>query len=143
MARCICVQRGLTLLEEASTGEWLTEYHVEAAIASVHALSKCFEETNWRELIKLYDALESVKPGPTTALNKAIAIGYGIAPEAGIEALAQLPLANSHYYHAAFGNFYCLLNDLENAKSSFEKALNLAHSSVEKDLLQRKLNSIG
>src|SRR5882724_5049150 len=70
------MNEGFRLLEQASEGDELTEYHVEAAIASVHMKAATFEETNWNQLLALYDILQNLKPGPVVELNRAIALGY-------------------------------------------------------------------
>lgn len=137
------INRGLQFLEESSDGDWLTEYHVEAAIASVHALAKTFEDTNWAELVRLYETLEQVKPGVLVTFNKAIAIGYSGSPQRAIEALLPINELNQlHYYHTALGNFYAMLNDLPNAKASFQKALLLTTSASETDLIRQKLERL-
>src|SRR5262249_53507300 len=66
------VDEGLTLLELSASGSELTAYHVEAAIAAVHARSKRMEETDWREIVELYDMLMAIRPSPIVALNRAI-----------------------------------------------------------------------
>jgi RNA polymerase sigma-70 factor (ECF subfamily) len=135
------IDRGLLLLEESSTGNWLTEYHVEAAIASVHALAKNFEDTNWNELVRLYETLEQIKPSVFVSFNKAIAIGYSTSPQAGIEALSGLTDLNyNQYYYAAFGNFYMMAKDYKNAELALNKAISMTQSPAEATLLKHKIS---
>lgn len=138
------INRGLTWLNEAATGDWLTDYHVEAAIASVHAIAPTFEKTNWKELLKLYDTLYSIKPSATTGLNRAIAAGYALGPSDGIEALLAIDGApDGLYYHTALGEFYARAGLLKDALIQFEAALNEAGSQQERELLESKKSQLG
>lgn len=137
------IHRGLMWLNEAASGDWLTDYHVEAAIASIHAVAPSFEETNWKELLKLYDTLYSIKPSATTALNRAIAAGYALSPAEGIEAL--LAIADNPgglYYHTALGDFYAQAGLPKDALIQFEAALNEAGSQQERELLESKKSQL-
>jgi RNA polymerase sigma-70 factor (ECF subfamily) len=78
---------GLRLLDRAAEGSVVTAYHVEAAIAAVHAASPTVEETDWRAIVGLYDRLMTIAPSPVVALNRAIAIGQRDGPERGLAAL--------------------------------------------------------
>jgi len=136
-------QRGLALLEAASTGDWLTEYHVEAAIASVHAVAPSFGDTNWKVLVQLYDALYEIKPTPFAALNRAIAVGYAQNPSAGIEALKAIDgLDGNRYYHAALGEFYTRSGLQVDARIQFSMALQANPSAMERELLDSKLGHL-
>src|SRR5262249_9144023 len=67
------VAAGQRLLEQAATGSELSEYHVEAAIAWVHATAPRAEDTDWRKVVSMYDRLLAIRPSPVVALNRAIA----------------------------------------------------------------------
>src|SRR5262249_3961167 len=79
------VSEGQRLLELSATGPELTEYHVEAAIAWVHATARRAEETDWRGIVALYDQLMAIRPSPVVALNRAIAVAQHEGPERGLE----------------------------------------------------------
>lgn len=134
------IRRGLGWLEAAATGDWLTEYHVEAAIASVHALAPAFEKTDWNALERLYETLFTLKPSPTTALNRAIAIGYAQGANAGIMALRVIDtLDENQYYHTALGVFYAQGSLYADARIHFTTALDLTTSPQERELLTQRL----
>jgi predicted RNA polymerase sigma factor len=134
------IQRGLYWLEQASTGDWLTEYHVEAAIASVHALAPTFTQTDWNKLLQLYDTLHSMNPSHATLLNRAIVTGYAHSPMAGVEALKAIAgLEQSQYFHSALGDFLVLSKHVAEARHHFTLALELTGSASERHLLQSKL----
>jgi len=138
------INQGLQLLEESSVGNFLTEYHIEAAIASVHALAPTFYETNWKELIRLYEILELIKPGVFITFNKAVAIGYSGRPQEGIDVLSKLAdLESNQYFQAALGNFYWMLRDFGKATEAFYRSLALTASPAEMDLLRQKIKDCG
>jgi RNA polymerase sigma factor (sigma-70 family) len=134
------IQQGLDFLEQASVGTTLSEYHVEAAIASVHSLAQRFEETQWDKLLTLYQTLYELKPGPMVSLNKAIATGYAHSFKAGISELQKITDLQDHsLYLTALGNFHLLDNKIPLAKEFLSKALAKASSSQETELIKRKL----
>jgi predicted RNA polymerase sigma factor len=68
------IAEGSRFLALSASGSDLTQYHIEAAIASVHACSGCTDDTDWEAIASLYDTLMSLCPSPIVALNRAIAI---------------------------------------------------------------------
>jgi RNA polymerase sigma factor (sigma-70 family) len=137
------INKGLYYLELSSKGDRITEYHLEAAIASCHALAKSFEETNWQEIHKLYELLLKVKPGAIPEMNKAIALGYAATAQDGLDALLKIKdLEDNYLYHTALGDFYVTTQNNSNAEQCYQKAIALTRSSVEKKLLQEKMNAI-
>lgn len=138
------ITKGLNFLEQSSSGDMVSEYHVEASIASVHALAKRFEDTRWNALVGLYEILKELKPGPMTSLNRAIAIGYAESPEQGVIELEKIESLKDHYlYLCALGNFYFLSGNNIQAKSFFEKALQQTISLRETELLKRNIERCG
>src|SRR5499433_1950064 len=79
------VNEGLQLLDLSARGSQLTSYHVEAAIAAVHARAKCVEDTDWEAIVSLYDVLMTTQPSPIVALNRAIAVAQSEGPQRGLE----------------------------------------------------------
>jgi RNA polymerase sigma factor (sigma-70 family) len=73
------IAEGMRFLELSATGSELTEYHVEAAIAAVHACALRTEDTDWKAIVSLYDTLMRIRPSPVVALNRAIAVRCGEA----------------------------------------------------------------
>lgn len=135
------IEKGLHFLSSASEGDQLSEYHIEAAIASVHALAPSWQHTQWSELVRLYDALAISKPGLMVALNHAIAIGYAQSPEAGIALLENIRgLENNHLYLTALGNFHLLAHHHSQAKIYFKQAIKEAALPREIELIKSKLH---
>jgi len=135
------IEKGMSFLRESFSGDQLTEYHVEAAIASVHAVAPDFANTNWEELLKLYETLAELKPGPMVDLNKAIATGYARSPQEGLNALKRINGLEDHYlYLSALGNFYLLNGDKNEASQYFKQALSRTSSNMEINLLKNKIS---
>ena len=86
------ITKGNVLLDRAATGSLLSEYHVEAAIASVHSSARSAAQTDWAKIIWLYDTLMTIRPSPVIALNRAIAIAQQSGPERGIAEINAITL---------------------------------------------------
>src|SRR5438045_7468120 len=101
------IARGLKFLEFSATGADLSEYHIEAAIASLHATASSSEKTDWRAVVVLYDMLMAQHPSPVIALNRAIAVAQSESAERGLEEIAAIGdrqrLAHYPFYFAAQG----------------------------------------
>ena len=134
------VSDGLQLLELSAKGSDLTEYHIEAAIAAVHATAQSIQETNWDKIVSLYDALMNLRPSPIVALNRAIAIGQRDGPQGGLKELRTIAdserLANYPFYHAAFGEFELRRGRPDLAHEHFSTALKLSRNPMERQFFR-------
>jgi RNA polymerase sigma factor (sigma-70 family) len=130
------VVEGLKLLELSATGSELTEYHVEAAIAAIHARALRMEDTDWETIVSLYDTLMTVSPSPIVALNRAIAVAQNEGPERGLEEIFSIAdcdrLAAYPFYSAALGEFEFRRGRHETARKHFQAALALARNPMER-----------
>jgi len=139
------VVEGLKLLELSATGSELTAYHVEAAIASVHAMAHRVEDTDWGQIVSLYDTLMLIRPSPIVALNRAIALAQNEGPERGLEEIRTIAegerLANYPFYHAALGEFELQSGNHEAAREHFRAALKLARNSMERRFLDQRVTA--
>jgi RNA polymerase sigma-70 factor (ECF subfamily) len=137
------VARGLALLERSASGDELTAYHLEAAIAAVHASAKSVAATDWASIVSLYDRLFALQCSPVIALNRAIAIGERDGAEAGLTALHAIAdrerLAHYPFYAAALGELEHRLGRPEAARQHLEAALRLARNGTERRCLERRL----
>src|SRR5258708_10117669 len=78
------IAEGLNFLELSASGTDISEYHIEAAIASHHARAMQWQDTDWEAIVSLYDTLILIRPSPIVALNRAIAVAQHLGPEHGI-----------------------------------------------------------
>lgn len=137
------IDKGNAYLDLATSGEELSEYHLEAAIAATHARAESFETTDWSKILLLYDLLSQIKTDPIISLNKAIAIGFGKSAAEGLAYLKTVSgLENNSIYFAALGDFYTRLADYTSAKGQYEKAASLTQSASEIDLLKTKIDAL-
>lgn len=135
---------GQRLLDLSARGNELTEYHVEAAIAWFPALAQRTEETNWAQIVLLYDQLMTIRPSPVVALNRAIAVAQLEGPERGLEELRAVDssrLANYPFYSAALGEMELRLGRQEEAREHFRAALALARSPMERRFVSHKIDA--
>jgi RNA polymerase sigma-70 factor (ECF subfamily) len=138
------VAEGLKLLELSAAGSDLSGYHVEAAIASVHATAATAESTNWGTIISLYDQLMIVAPSPIVALNRAIAIAQRDGPERGLAEIDSIEdrerLAAYPFYPAALGELELGRGSTQIAQGHFEAAVALARSPMERRFFEQRIN---
>jgi RNA polymerase sigma-70 factor (ECF subfamily) len=136
---------GLALLERSAEGEELAAYHVEAAIAALHASAPSLAETDWGRIVSLYDRLMAIEPSPVVALNRAIAIGERDGAERGLEELRSIAdrgrLSRYPFYPAALGELELRLRHREAAREHFRVALELARNEAERRFLEKRLGS--
>jgi RNA polymerase sigma factor (sigma-70 family) len=137
------VAEGQRLLDLSATGKELTEYHVEAAIASVHVTAHRTEETDWGRIVALYDTLMAIRPSPVVALNRAIAIAQHEGPQRGLEEIRSIArsdrLATYPFYFAALGDLELRSGRREAANGHFRAALAVARNPMERRFLERRV----
>ena len=139
------VTEGQRFLDLSATGSELTEYHVEGAIASVHAMARRTEETDWGKIVSLYNTLITIRPSPVVALNRAIAIAQHESPKRGLEEIHAIAngdrLATYPFYHAALGELEFRSGRSEIAREHFHQALDLARNPMERRFLEQRIGS--
>ncbi len=139
------IDEGMNFLDLSATGTELTEYHAEAAIASIHARARSAEETDWKSIVTLYDKLLSLRPSPIVGLNRAIAIAQHEGPERGLEELGAIAdrdrLVTYPFYFAALGELELRMGRHEVACERFRAAMALARSSMEREFFAQRLNA--
>jgi RNA polymerase sigma factor (sigma-70 family) len=137
------VAEGLALLDRSASGDVVSAYHVEAAIAAVHATAHSLEETDWGAIVSLYDRLVAIAPSPIVALNRAIAIGQRDGPDAGVDALDTIPdlerLRRYPFYPAAVGELELRRGNIDAARRHFSEAVRLARNDVERRFLEKRI----
>ncbi|MEJ2870588.1 DUF6596 domain-containing protein [Actinomycetospora sp. OC33-EN08] len=135
------ITEGTALTKEALRGRPVSRYAVLAAIAAVHAEAPSAADTDWSEIVGLYDELLARWPSPVVALNRAVAVGFAEGPAAGLEALeplrAEPALATYHYLAAARARFLQELGRSAEADAARAEAALLTGNAVERDFLGR------
>ena len=136
----VLIQRGLAALERAATlGGALGPFALQAAIAACHARARTADETDWRRIASLYQALAQVTPSPIVELNRAVAVAMADGPAAGlalVDALTSEPtLAKYHLLPSVRGDFLRKLGRFEEARVELERAASLTKNARERELL--------
>jgi RNA polymerase sigma factor (sigma-70 family) len=138
------IHKGLALLTQSASGTNLSAYHVEAAIAAVHVSAQTITDTDWKEIVELYDLLMRIQPSPIVALNRAIAVAELGGPDEGIAAISAIEhhkkLERYPFYFAALGDLECRRGNLIEAKTYFERALSFARSAAEVRFFTNKIS---
>ena len=112
-------------------------YQLQAAINAVHADAATFEETDWPQILGLYDQLLALAPTPVVSLNRAIAVGEVEGPAAALELVDELDLEGYYPFHATRADLLQRLGRPGEAATEYERAAALAPTDAERDFLRR------
>jgi RNA polymerase sigma-70 factor, ECF subfamily len=115
----------------------LGPYQLQAAINAVHADAATVGQTDWSQIVALYDQLLAVAPTPVVALNRAIAIGEIQGPAAALALVDQLDLDTYHPYHATRADLLRRLGRNREAAAAYQRAAARAPTDAERDFLSR------
>jgi RNA polymerase sigma-70 factor (ECF subfamily) len=118
-------------------------YQVQAAIAAVHSDATATLDTDWPQIVQLYDHLYTLTPTPVVALNRAIALAEVQGPAAALALVDELHLDTYYLWHAARGDLLERLGDLDGARVALESAATLTDNPAERSLLSTRLSSSG
>ena len=137
------VAEGSALVERALGARRFGPYQIQAAIAAVHANAATPEDTDWGEIVGLYEVLQRLSPSPVIELNRAVAVAMRDGPAAGIaliEAiLARGDLHDYHLAHAAVADLCRRIGRFPEARVAYQRALALARQEPERRFLERRL----
>jgi RNA polymerase sigma-70 factor (ECF subfamily) len=138
--------RGVSHLDQAAQGDELSEYHLQAGIAAVHATSVRFADTDWRRLVELYDQLLALAPSPIVALNRAIAQSMLEGPEIALATLDELSaepaMRNYYLLPAVRADFLRRLGRDAEAAACYQEALTYPCTEPERRYLLRRIDGL-
>jgi RNA polymerase sigma-70 factor (ECF subfamily) len=141
------IGEGSELVQRAIDSKRVGPYTIQAAIAAVHAGAPAPADTDWGEIVGLYDVLLRMEPSPVIELNRAVAIAMRDGPEAGLALLDAIlergELSDYRLAHAARADFCRRLGRNAEARASYERALALTRQEPERRFLQRRLAELG
>src|SRR5260221_821254 len=112
-------------------------YQLQAAINAVHAEASTIDQTDWSQIVALYDHLFALTPTPIVALNRAIAIGEVQGAAAALALVDELVLDNYHPFHATRADLLRRLNRNSEAAAAYERAAAMAPTDAEREFLTR------
>jgi RNA polymerase sigma-70 factor (ECF subfamily) len=140
------LSRGVWHLDDAGQGDELSAYHLQAAIAAVHATSPSFDKTDWRRLVALYDELFSLAPSPVVALNRAVAQSMVEGPAIALISLDKLSsdpaMRNYYLFPAVRADLLRRLGRGAEAVLCYEDALSHSCSEPERRYLSRRIEEL-
>ncbi len=134
------ILRGQHYLNESSSGDKLTKYHLEASIAYWHTQQKDSKE-KWESILQCYNQLLQVAYSPIVALNRTYALSKARNTKMAIKEAEKIELSNNHLYHALLANLYTDI-DVKKVKEHLQSALKLAKTETDKKLLRKKLKAL-
>ncbi len=129
------VEEGLAIVRACLRRDRPGPYQIQAAINAVHVDAPRFEDTDWGQIVALYDQLHSLQPTPVVALNRAIAIGEVDGPAAALALVDQLDLDGYHPFHATRADLLRRLGRDGESRREYERAAALAKAGPERDHL--------
>lgn len=140
------ITEGLERVRESLAEPPARRFALMAACAAVHAEAATWEDTDWRQLLGLYDLLLTRWPSPVVALNRAVALSYAESPEAALVAIGPLSdeptLATYPYLAATRADLLQRVGDHVEAAAAYEEALLLTENDVEADFLATRLRTL-
>jgi RNA polymerase sigma-70 factor (ECF subfamily) len=140
------IREGVVLVELALSSRPVGPYTVQAAIAAVHAGASSAAATNWARIVELYDLLLRASPSPVVELNRAVAVAMRDGPLAGLTLvdtiLARGDLGDYYLAHSARADLCRRLGKREEARASYERALELARPVTARRFLLKRLHEL-
>lgn len=140
------ITEGITLVERALLSRRFGPYTLQAAIVAVHAEAANAGETDWAQIVGLYDVLAMADPSPVVELNRAVAVAMRDGPAAGLvlvdAILARGDLADYHLAHSARADLCRRLRKYPESRAAYERALELARQEPERRFLEGRLGEL-
>ena len=140
------IREGVELVERALSSGRIGRYTIQAAIAAIHAEASDAAQTDWAQIVGLYDVLLRVDPSAVVELNRAVAVAMRDGPLAGLNLVEAIlrrgELTEYHLAHSARAELCRRLGRSEEARQSYERALRFARQEPERRFLDRRLNSL-
>ncbi len=137
------IAEGTALVERALASRQVGPYTIQAAIAAVHAEAPDAADTDWNQIVGLYDVLLRAESSPVVELNRAVAVAMRDGPSAGLalvdDILSRGDLTNYHLAHSARADLCRRLGRTMEARNAYERALALTQQEPERRFLERRL----
>ncbi len=140
------IEEGIRLVETTLPRGRVGNYQIQAAIAAVHAEAKSADETDWRQIVALYEELMRMTSSPVVALNHAAAVAMSEGFERGLDLIesanANGALENYYLFHASRADLLRRLTRSNESMAAYERALALTTNSVEQNYIHRRLHEL-
>ena len=137
----VAIAEGIRLLERAAAMRATGPYQVQGAIAALHSEARSWSETDWHQIVVLYDTLMRIADSPVVRLNRAVALSHFAGPEIALGEVNDLAISleGYHLYHATRADLLDRAGEPALAREARMRALELCQNPAERSLLRRKL----
>jgi RNA polymerase sigma-70 factor (ECF subfamily) len=132
-----------TLATVAAGGPPPGRYQLLAAINAVHTYARDARDTDWSQVVTLYDRLARLDPSPVVALNRAVAVAEVDGPDVALALVDRLPLDGYHAFHATRADLLRRLGRSAQAREAYDRAIALAGNAAEVAYLARRRGQLG
>jgi RNA polymerase sigma factor (sigma-70 family) len=140
------IEEGVRIISETLGRDSIGPYQLQAAIAAIHDEAPSADETDWPQILALYDVLEQVSPSPVVTLNRAVAVAMVDGPRAGLAVLGTLDaddrMATTHRLEAVRGHLLELAGELDAARESYRRAATMTASVPEQRYLAMRASRL-
>jgi RNA polymerase sigma-70 factor (ECF subfamily) len=132
--------KGIYYLHEASKGNEVSKYHIEASIAYWHTIKSDTKE-KWENILQLYNKLLILEYSPIAAMNRTYAFSKVKSKQEAIAEAEKLNLSSNHFYYTLLGELYTDIDNVK-AKENFQKAFALAKTQTDKQTVQKRIDAL-
>ncbi|HLM25292.1 MAG TPA: RNA polymerase sigma factor [Pyrinomonadaceae bacterium] len=138
------IEEGVRLVQAALSLRRVGSYQLQAAIAAIHAEAKTADETDWRQIVALYEELLRITSSPVVALNHAAAVAMSEGFERGLSFIESVggKLENYYLFHASRADLLRRLHRFDEARAAYTRALSLTTNHVEQNYIRRRLEEL-
>lgn len=141
------IAEGVALVQAALEAAQIGAYTLQAAIAATHATAPRFADTDWAQIVHLYDALLKVTPSPVVELNRAVAVAMASGPAAGLALIEEIlnrgDLKEYHLIYAVRADLFRRLGKTQQAHRAYQQALAFVQQAPERRFLEQRLAELG
>jgi RNA polymerase sigma-70 factor (ECF subfamily) len=140
------IAEALPLVRQALIAPDAGPFALQAGIAAEHCRARRAADTDWRQIVALYDRLQTLQPSPIVSLNRAVAVAMAAGPEQGLALIDQIvagrELADYHLLYAARADLFRRLGSVEEAADNYARALELTNNESEKRFLEKQMRNV-
>jgi RNA polymerase sigma-70 factor (ECF subfamily) len=137
------IEEGQALLRQCLARNQAGPYQLQAAINAVHSDAASAVDTDWRQILALYDQLMAIAPNPVIALNRAVVVAELAGAEKGLTLVDELRLERYHLWHAVRADLLKRMGRYREAETAYIEAISICENSREKEFLEKRLREMG
>jgi RNA polymerase sigma-70 factor (ECF subfamily) len=140
------IAEGTALVDRALRMRRVGPYQIQASISAIHCQAATPEDTDWAQIVALYDVMMTISPTPIVALNRAVAVSMAEGPENGLLAISQIDhieeLEEYHLLHSTRADMLRRAARFDEAREAYQRAINLTNNTAERGFLTQRVSSL-